>query len=207
VACASNHRQLGLAFQLYLDGNDNTFPTGAAPSGMGAHAEDWVWWQLQSGPDGRLEMRPGQGSALAPVLGGFNERLFRCPADRDALGRELAWKRDRSQELYTFSYSLNAHTERGMASYLSRDRLMKFLNKHTSIVNPAGKIMLAEEKGSVQDGPGTAVINDGRWQPLGYPLTMRHAGQANVSFADGHVERVHRSFADATRPEHWDPGY
>ena len=48
------------------------------------------------------------------------------------------------------------------------------------------------------------MIDDGRWVPTGYPLTSRHAGKANVTFADGHVELVHRSFADSDHPEHYD---
>ena len=30
-------------------------------------------------------------------------------------------------------------------------------------------------------------INDGRWTPGGDPLTNRHQGNADVTFADGHV--------------------
>jgi prepilin-type processing-associated H-X9-DG protein len=34
---------------------------------------------------------------------------------------------------------------------------------------------------------------------------MRHGGRANVTFADGHLERVPREFADSSHPEHFDP--
>jgi prepilin-type processing-associated H-X9-DG protein len=79
----------------------------------------------------------------------------------------------------------------GMASYISRDRRLVMLNRITRVRNPAGKVMLAEEKGGQGDGPGEAVIDDGRWTPPGYPLTSRHGGRANVTFADGRVENVH----------------
>jgi prepilin-type processing-associated H-X9-DG protein len=49
------------------------------------------------------------------------------------------------------------------------------------------------------------VIDDGRWLPPGYPLSMRHSGRANVVFADSHVETVRREFADSSHPEHYDP--
>jgi prepilin-type processing-associated H-X9-DG protein len=84
---------------------------------------------------------------------------------------------------------------------------MMFFNKLPAVVNPSRKIMLAEEKGSPSDGPGDAFIDDGRWQPLGYPLTMRHQGKATVAFADGHVESAPREFADSSHPEHFDPAY
>ncbi len=73
--------------------------------------------------------------------------------------------------------------------------------------NPSQKIMLAEEPGSIAgwDSPdGGSIINDGRWVPgsstgrNGDPLTIRHGGKADVTFADGHVEAVTPDFgADA----------
>jgi len=207
VVCSSNLRQLGMAFMLYLDDNKDTFPTGAAASPLGAQPEDWIWWQVEIGETGKATMRDGRGSALTPYLRGYKSSYFRCPADKDALAREMTWKANRNKELYTYSYSLNAHSMHGMASYISKDRSRVFRSKLNGVVRPSKKIMLAEEKGSPSDGPGTAFIDDGRWQPLGYPLTMRHAGKANVTFADGHVERVPRSFADIDHPEHFDPAY
>jgi prepilin-type processing-associated H-X9-DG protein/prepilin-type N-terminal cleavage/methylation domain-containing protein len=207
VACLSNQRQLALAFLLYCEEHEDTFPTGAAAGAVSTQPEDWIWWQMQPSASGQPTMRDAHGSALAQYLGGYQSKHFRCPADRDALARELAWQQNMSQELYTYSYSLNAHSMGGMASYISQDRSMKFFNKLGAVVNPSHKIMLAEEKGSANDGPGSAFIDDGRWQPLGYPLTQRHAGRANVAFADGHVETVRREFADQDHPEHFDPAY
>ena len=207
VSCLSNLKQLGAAFLLYCDENGDVFPTGAAASALGAQPEDWIWWQVQTGPAIQPAMRDGRGSAISPYLGGYNSRHFRCPADKDSLAREMAWKQNPNNEQYTYSYSLNAHSMLGMASYLSKDRSRAFLNKLGNVVNPSRKIMLAEEKGSSNDGPGGAFIDDGRWQPLGYPLTMRHAGKANVTFADAHVETVPRAFADIDHPQHFDPAF
>jgi prepilin-type processing-associated H-X9-DG protein len=207
AACGSNERQLAIAFLLYCDEHEDTFPTGAASSTLGAHPEDWIWWQMEPGAVVSPAMRSSQGSALAPYLSGYQASSFRCPADRDALAREQAWKQNMTQELYTYSYSLNGHSERGMASYFSKDRSKLFFNKLSAVVNPSAKIMLAEEKGSASDGPGNAFIDDGRWQPLGYPLTVRHGRKANVAFADGHLETVPREFADSDHPEHFDPNY
>jgi prepilin-type processing-associated H-X9-DG protein/prepilin-type N-terminal cleavage/methylation domain-containing protein len=204
TACASTLRQLGMAFQLYLQDNVDGFPTSAPQSGLGAQPEDWVWWQVAPG---QVTMRdPRQGSVM-PYLGQYDPRYLRCPADRHAEARQVLWKRNPGTEQYFYSYSLNAHSDVGMASYISRDRSVIILNKSGRIRNPAGKIMLAEEKGAANDGPGDAVIDDGRWQPLGYPLTMRHSGKANVAFADGHVEMVQRDFAGPDHPEHFDPAY
>ena len=190
---------------MYCDEHEDRFPTSAAKGSIGAQPEDWIWWQLQNDASGQMSMRDPKGSPLAAYLGGFEPRFFRCPLDRDALAREILWKQNMSQEMYTYSYSLNAFSDRGMASFMSADRSRIQFNRLSSVMKPAQKIMLAEEKGSPEDGPGSAVIDDGAWQPLGYPLTMRHAGRANVAFADGHVAVVPREFADLDHPEHFDP--
>ena len=207
TACSSNLRQLGVAFMLNLSENDGAFPTGGTISSAGAQPEDWIWWQLQAGAASQPTMRDPRKSAIASYLGGYDTRFFRCPADRDASARELQWKQNMSRELYTYSYSLNGHSERGMATYVSPDRSVIFRNKISDVAKPSMKIMLAEEKGSPRDGPGTVSIDDGLWQPLGNPLTARHGGNANVTFADGHVETVDRAFADENHPERLDPAH
>ncbi len=49
-----------------------------------------------------------------------------------------------------------------------------------------------------RDNPtGAAVINDGRWMPQDTdPLTARHGGKADVTFADFHVEPETSEFGD-----------
>jgi prepilin-type processing-associated H-X9-DG protein/prepilin-type N-terminal cleavage/methylation domain-containing protein len=205
--CRNQVRQLGLAIMLYSADHDDIFPTAAANSAAGAQPEDWIWWQTETDASGNLVMRDPAGSALVPYLGSYDSRYFRCPTDKDALARELLWKQDMNAEQYIYSYSLNAFSDFGMASYISKDRTMIFLNRHSRILNPSQKIMLAEERGGADDGPGSAVIDDGRWIPPGYPLTMRHSGKANVTFADGHVETVTKDFADASHPQNYDPNY
>ena len=205
AACANNLRQVGLAFQLYLHDNAGTFPTSSPHSGLGAQPEDWVWWQMAADASGNFTMRDPQRGSVIQQLGPYQPRLLRCPADRDADAREVLWKKNPGVEQYFYSYSLNAHGDAGMASFIARDRALIILNKQTTIRNPSGKIMLAEEKGAANDGPGTAVIDDGRWLPPGYPLTSRHSKRANVTMADGHLETVPFDYADMKHPERYDP--
>ncbi len=207
TSCSGNLRQLGVAFMMYLGENEDTFPTGGRMSPAGSQPEDWIWWQFLSGESSQPTMRDPKGSAIAIYLGGYNKRYFLCPADKDATAREALWRQNMSQELYTYSYSLNGHTERGMASHISADRSLVYRNKLESVVKPFMKIMLAEEKGGPKDGRGSLSIDDGLWQPLGNPLSERHAGKANVTFADGRVESVPREFAEPHHPEHFDPAH
>ena len=107
-----------------------------------------------------------------------------------------------------YSYSINSYNRDGMASWFSTDRSDIKQNKHVTIKNPAQKIMLAEERGSVNDGPplgGGTYVDDGRWVPPGNVLTMRHSGKADVAMADGHTETVKREFAQ--QQPNYDPQY
>lgn len=202
TVCVNNLYQVGLAFQMYLGDHADTFPTSAAHSGLGSQPEDWIWWQVGAE---QVAMRDPSRGTIVRYLSGYDTAHLRCPSDRDAESREVLWKQNPGMEQYFYSYSLNAHSDMGMASYISRDRNLIMLNRITFVRNPSGKIMLAEEKGGQKDGPGTAVIDDGRWTPPGYPLTSRHAGQANVTFADGHVENVPYDYAQSAHPERFDP--
>src|SRR5215813_7514859 len=114
TVCSSDLRQLGQAFMMYLHDNNDIFPTAAAKSGLGAQPEDWIWWQVKKG--GTTMRDPSQGSIM-PFLGKYDTRLFRCPIDTDAEHRETAWRKNPGQEQYFYSYSLNAASDRGMASY------------------------------------------------------------------------------------------
>jgi prepilin-type processing-associated H-X9-DG protein/prepilin-type N-terminal cleavage/methylation domain-containing protein len=206
AACENNLHELGLAFMLYFQDNSDCVPSAALKSSLGPQPEDWIWWQVQRDPSGAVTMRDPAKGRIISELGGYNSKYLRCPADHDALDRQVLWQQSPGNEQYFYSYSLNGYNQHGMASYISKDRSVVFLNRFSAISHPAQKIMLAEEKGGPEDGPGSATIDDGCWQPPGYPLSSRHAGGANVTFADGHVARVPRDFADSSHPEHYVPG-
>jgi prepilin-type processing-associated H-X9-DG protein len=111
-------------------------------------------------------------------------------------------------EPYLYSYSMTSYdttnddngnpVNPGMSSILSLNPPLVF--KQSSVHNATGKIMLAEEPASdsSKDNPvdGGKVINDGRWIPGPDPLTIRHGGKANVTFADGHASLVDSDFSD-----------
>ncbi len=180
VRCLSNFKQIGMAFQLYLEENREQFPAPGSRTSYGPLPEDWIHWQNNRNPN---------QSAIAPFLANaFPTNLFRCPTDK------VAWRLEQtaaSTNPYVFSYTLAAHrvvsnTNPGLALALdSRGHRIPFYSN--SVRNPSGKIMLAEEDRSA--------VNDARWIPASNPLTARHNGRGNVAFIDGRAEAVTPAFA------------
>ncbi len=182
--CRNNLRQLAQAFFMYGNDYQDAFPASAS-HGLGAQSEDWVYWQLSGFGPGGFFPRVLNQSRVARYLPAFSPKSLRCPSDTVALQRP-----------YIYSYSLNGFRLEGMASWIDRAWATIQINGHGSIVDPARKIMLAEEKGSPSDGPPAGTFsNDGRWVAPSNPVTQRHEGQGNVGFADGRVETVTREFA------------
>jgi prepilin-type processing-associated H-X9-DG protein len=87
----------------------------------------------------------------------------------------------------------------GMTSVFTGSQSLPFML--AAVRNPGQKIMLAEEVASMSNGDNPTgsekVINDGRWVPSdGDPLTGRHGGKGDVTFADFHVEPETWEFGD-----------
>jgi prepilin-type N-terminal cleavage/methylation domain-containing protein/prepilin-type processing-associated H-X9-DG protein len=198
--CLNNLRQLGLGMKMYIDDNHNNFP-GIASRHYGFHVEDWIYWRTNN-----PSYPPFEKSPILTSLPSSKPSL-RCPMDLDDNDRYLYNYGDNDGP-YFFSYSLNGYgldsdgVNGGMSSVIdsSSGTPKVSLFNETAIHNASGKIMLVEEPGSQnkQDSPNTGMINDGRWEAPVDPVTIRHSGKANVTFADGHAIAVTHAFAADT---------
>ena len=207
--CLNNLRQLGTGMQMYIDDNQNTFP-GLASEHNGFQPTDWIYWRINdtANPMDKIEKSP-----IVVTLAGASPKLFRCPLDNSDDARLENADPDNGPYLYSYSLTsfgmtlnsgggpgLSGTMNYGMASVFSGSgaTAVAFPFKQSSINNPSGKIMLAEEPSLGTDNPdGGSVINDGRWQPqFPDPLTNRHGHKADVTFADMHVEAVTSAFAE-----------
>jgi prepilin-type processing-associated H-X9-DG protein len=184
-SCRNNLRQLGIAFMLYCENNDDAFPAPGSRAIYGPQPEDWIWWQPS---------RDVNKSAIVPYLSGFQPRLFRCPQDQEAItlanggtmpnGSTYAYS-------YSFtSYDLAGESNRGMSSITTREG-KTYPFKLSSVNNPSGKIMLVDED--------RKTLDDSRWVPRDAwgkvnAVAMRHDSKGVVVFADGHVETVPPSY-------------
>ena len=186
--CYSNLRQLSLGMFMYWDNNNNIFPGTASRNTYGFHLEDWIYWRTNN------PAYPITKSPIAVPLGSANSNLFRCPVDRDDRDR-VAISDGNGPYLYSYtltSYDLVGAVNRGMASINNGGAFYAF--KSTAIINPAKKIMLAEEQSTLRgpeaSDPNGGVINDGRWVGTSDVLTSRHGKKASIAFADSHVAPV-----------------
>ncbi len=193
AACINDMKQLGMGMRMYVDDNHDTFP-GMASEHSGFQAADWIYWRTNS------SYPQVQQSPIVLALANTSAKLFRCPLDTDDSARLAEGATDPANGPYFYSYSLTSYNltgdsdgiqvNPGMSSNFSSGVSLSF--RLAQVRNPAGKIMLAEEvaSDSSSDNPtGASVINDGRWMPQDPdPLTARHGGKADVTFADFHVE-------------------
>jgi prepilin-type processing-associated H-X9-DG protein len=181
--CVSNLKQISLGTLMYLDDNKGIFPGSGSRNTYGPQPDDWIYWQpsLQA-------TRPVSKSPIGNALSGVNSNLFRCPMDRDNLGRVADGQ---GTEVFGYSYTMlsygieNGNYNPGMTS------LPSYPFKQTTIKKPVNKLMFVEEQVSQgrdeASDPAGAVINDGRWLPANDALTIRHSKRSVAAYADGHV--------------------
>ena len=207
ATCINNMKQLGTGMRLYVDDNNNTFP-GIASRLYGFQSCDWIYWRTNAA------YPQFQKSPILTVLPGMQQPSLRCPLDTSDTDRNNYNYND-NYGPYLFSYSMTGYglegdenKNSGMSTVIDNNGVLHRF-KEGQVKNPSGKIMLAEEPGSLAgwDNPDSnTLINDGRWLPTNGndPLTIRHGGKADVTFTDGHVEPETPDFGAApenSRPE------
>ncbi|HEX3800334.1 MAG TPA: prepilin-type N-terminal cleavage/methylation domain-containing protein [Verrucomicrobiae bacterium] len=200
ITCINNEKQLELGMMMYLDINANIFPGCASRNTFGFHPDDWIYWRVT------MPAYPPQKSPIMVNIGGFNTNMFRCPADKNDADRlrSNAINGD-TQGIYYYSYTVTSVTpgaNNASEGMTSNDDGTFHAFRSGDILNPAGKIMFAEEQ-SVLSGPECTdptapIVDDGRFSVPGDVLTSRHNKKADVGFADGHVTSVLPSFATVT---------
>jgi prepilin-type N-terminal cleavage/methylation domain-containing protein/prepilin-type processing-associated H-X9-DG protein len=197
AACINNEKQLGLGMKMYVDDNHDTFPGCASRNIYGFHREDWIYWRTNT-----ALYPPFTQSPILTSVPGLQKPSLRCPLDNNDTDR-LNMNYGDSQGPYLFSYSMTSYdldadnNNPGITSVIETSGVAH-LFKDGGVKNPAGKIMLVEEPGTLSDKDGSTggLIQDGRWMPSNPdPVTTRHGGKADVTFADYHVTAVDQDFA------------
>lgn len=183
VACLSNMKQFGIAFELYGgDHADSVLPNKDGqnvPLGQ-TWVQGWLGWP---GPD-CTNMLYIQQSLVGPYL--QTPRVWHCPAASDPSVAGVTMPRVRTVSLNCFMGALT--NEPGVSCY-----------RHLSQISeppPSSALVFVDERiDTINDGSFAMEWNFNEQQPGGWILrdkpTAVHNGAANLTFADGHAE-LHR---------------
>jgi prepilin-type N-terminal cleavage/methylation domain-containing protein/prepilin-type processing-associated H-X9-DG protein len=203
--CFNNLKQLSLGMVMYCGDNNDTMPLWGSSHVF--RTEDWIyWWPASAGktlPDGTPAT--ANKSPIVVLMGAnisTNGSIFRCPADQDDSGRIAAGSQ------YFYSYTACSIANDGNAPIFNYGMMSGFniqvttfaFFKLSSVKRPSDKPMLVEEPATPNDAPpgGGSIANDARWAPYKVDgsgnvgptqdtLTVRHKGNSDAGFADGHV--------------------
>ena len=220
VTCMNNLKQLGIAFAMYLDDHEDTFPGVASRGAYNPQREDWIFWNLNRPAGGGLTkeyINDPRNSAIAPYIGSFTTNLFRCASDKDWEKRRKV--RQSQQDACIYSYSMVSHVpsgkNHGPGSIFDTGRNIIAPFKSSNIKLPSQKMVIVDENGDPHNT--IPYIDDGRFTP-GNWLAARHRiprgqkpnnqqdykdrGRGNVLLADWHVESF--TPGQAKEPKHYD---
>ena len=208
IVCRNNIRQIGIAVVLYVGDNSDMFPP--VRSSVTGNGDDWVL------PKGYSYLGGGgvdisKGLVSRQLSRSQTNHLFRCPSDSFLKSLDVAPERVDfnlvRQQVFRYSYTLSSGFEslRGpiqFKHYGMASRPYAGLSfKAAQIINPSGKIMLADEANVTESQSSTSQSSGWEWPDD--PLTARHKGKGGSAFGDGHVEMVKPELA--RRKEHYDP--
>jgi prepilin-type N-terminal cleavage/methylation domain-containing protein/prepilin-type processing-associated H-X9-DG protein len=187
TACGNNLRQLSLGWQLYADDSDGLLVNNASTADTRTYRQSWVN-NIQDWATSVENTNPAYvlGGKLAPYVNN-SLGVYKCPADQSVAQNG---PRLRSISLNSLVGNPLHNPNRFNPTWL------QFL-KVTDFPGPANFYVFVEEH------PDT--INDGyfmnHWDVIqwGNLPASWHNGAANLSWADGHLER-HRWIPDTVRP-------
>jgi prepilin-type N-terminal cleavage/methylation domain-containing protein/prepilin-type processing-associated H-X9-DG protein len=217
--CKNNVKELALSMIMYCGDNNDVYAGCASADEYGFNVFDWIYWwtnppaTLPSGQPAYYNLSP----ILTELGVKGNTNLLRCPMDKFDATR--GYPTDASQ-YYSFSYemlSLNITDNQNLGITTIVDGGVVYLFKQSQVRTPAHKFMVCEPAmhnnnfGQGVDAPPnppfntSAVGTSGRFQAVAAGtwnngilsgssphnfLTMRHDGNADIGFADGHAQAV-----------------
>ncbi|MES2458996.1 MAG: DUF1559 domain-containing protein [Armatimonadota bacterium] len=187
ASCASNEKQIGLAFLQYSQDYDEQFPTSVSFEGTGYTGASKSW-------DGLLESYMGM-----KVTTYSNQPLvFKCPSDVSPRPDPTLWPTEPTLRSYVmprpagWKWGMVTEFVNGVGGQYAPGRTQ------AEIIAPAGTILFLEAGGTltaanvVRNNSG-AYVNCASGctslpQDREKPGVPRHAGGWNYGFADGHVK-------------------
>lgn len=183
IQCLDNLRQLGLAWMMYADDNEQRLalnqtdptPVHRRIYWRRNHTNSWV----VGSPLEDLNDSGIRAGSIFPYT--LDPQLYRCPMDGSSVPRNKDLARSRS-------YSMNVYLAGDNAGQDPRVKL-----KYNELISPKSDdvfVFIEEHESSIWIGgfvvnPGDNPVYKGKW--ISTPADRHYQG-ANLTFADGHVE-------------------
>ncbi|HNQ88349.1 MAG TPA: type II secretion system protein [Verrucomicrobiota bacterium] len=199
IQCMNNHRQLALAWRMYVEDNNDTLP-------YAKHGPyEWVGGWLDYDPSNRENWDPNANltnSILFPYCG-RSVAIFKCPADKSTVNvRGKVTPRVRTMSMLNWVGGRGEGLEMGWSGPGWR-----IYRKYSDIFDPGPSmtfVFLDEREDSINDGMFVVDMtgypnSPGAFHLVDIPASY-HGGSGGLSFADGHSEL--KSWKDArTKPK------
>jgi prepilin-type processing-associated H-X9-DG protein/prepilin-type N-terminal cleavage/methylation domain-containing protein len=176
AVCASNQRQMGLAFSYYIQENRDTFPFYRAAENPwvlpGDHAlAGFQWFE-------RIRWYIIDDKSVPQDF-----KCWHCPSSARA-------RYDANFLTYGYNY-----THLGDAIY-------PVITKLSDVREPSRTIVTADTDERNKADPWGSVISPADYWYVVYPVGIRHRGRANVLYADWHVDLQLASLLNSQRRQY-----
>jgi type II secretory pathway pseudopilin PulG len=206
IQCMNNHRQLGLAWRMYVEDNADKliYSSGASPNYV-PDVPSWCSGTMDYSGANRSNWDPTfdiMRSPLWPYCGN-NYAIFRCPSDRSYVINAGARKpRVRSMVMNIWLGGLNG----GTTGIMPMDPYILYL-KYSQLVKPGPEkiFVFIDEREDANtwanfctDMEGYSPYAPGSYKLYDIPASY-HAQAGGLSFADGHSE-LHKWVDPRTTP-------
>jgi prepilin-type N-terminal cleavage/methylation domain-containing protein/prepilin-type processing-associated H-X9-DG protein len=199
IQCMNNHRQLGLAWRMYVEDNNDVLP----------HVKhgpyEWVGGWLDYNPNNRenWDVNANITNSLLWRYCGKSAAIFKCPADRSTVsvrGQRLPRVRSMSSLIWVGGRGENLPIGWSGPEW-------RIYRKYADMVDPGPAqtfVFLDEREDSINDGMFVVDMtgfpaNPGAAQIVDIPASY-HNRSGGLSFADGHAEIKKWMHPDTTPP-------
>lgn len=180
ATCTSNLKQLGLAFGMYLQDNDECFPSVL----LGSTANNvWklTWMQAIAPYTGKMDLGQGQTTwGLIP-----QGSIFWCPSIKEYMGGNFSGQTD------TYGYNGYALGNTNFTSYTSGGQTATYPVCLAQISSLDRQMVLVDSQGDAAVGNTSRKRGYWRASRAGTggtgTVSFRHNRKAGVLYADGHV--------------------
>jgi prepilin-type processing-associated H-X9-DG protein len=186
IKCMNHGRQMGLAWRLYVDDNQDKVPQSYNP---GASTE-WVhgWLDFNGGNRSNWDLQDITNSLLWPYCG-RSAGIWKCPADSSTVKvGSVTYPRVRSVSMNGWFDSIDIASFAGCTGF-------RIYKKMSDLIDPGPSmtwLFIDEREDSINDGEMCVSMNGypdrpQQWVLIDYPASY-HNGAGGLSFADGHAE-------------------